>query len=498
VLILKKTLCVVDYSLAALVGSSGIAIALMTVERGVWLDEFITIAWTTPGTSPREFLHLMITRDLHPILHYGMVYLLQAAGVTDIALLRSINLLGLPLVIFAVAYGFRLKLINLSQALIVWVLFASSPIFFEYFAELRSYFLLYAASIATSILWYVLMRQIDAGQNVSATTISIWGACLAIFVNLHYFATILGGMLTAVLLMRLAIRGLWSKLLVIAVVSLVAAAPALVLGALQEVSTPKGLMSWIKTSPIESIKMSVRMVEGAAARNLAAVACAVVTCLFILEDWRKWVELRTPVILLGVIALFLGALVLANAVTPLIWDRYLIAGAGAVTFAVAILAASSGAPVWLPAAASAIALLLQAQTLRSNLGIDERGWLLSASAVAQLNSECPTTKIFAYPAYNHTSGLNDNDISIGLKMNPISYGYYAKKFQFSYEDLRPGATIAASGPCPSVIWIEHASPIFAANPNVDTEQVLNEFQISKIGVAEMKRYGLGVVIVVRE
>jgi len=247
-------------------------------------------------------LHLMITRDLHPILHYGMVYLLQAAGVTDIALLRSINLLGLPLVIFAVAYGFRLKLINLSQALIVWVLFASSPIFFEYFAELRSYFLLYAASIATSILWYVLMRQIDAGQNVSATTISIWGACLAIFVNLHYFATILGGMLTAVLLMRLAIRGLWSKLLVIAVVSLVAAAPALVLGALQEVSTPKGLMSWIKTSPIESIKMSVRMVEGAAARNLAAVACAVVTCLFILEDWRKWVELRTPVILLGVIA----------------------------------------------------------------------------------------------------------------------------------------------------------------------------------------------------
>src|SRR4051812_34401034 len=90
--ILKKTLCVVDYSLAALVGSFGIAIALMTVERGVWLDEFITIAWTTPGTSPREFLRLMITRDLHPILHYGMVYLLQAAGVTDIALLRSINL----------------------------------------------------------------------------------------------------------------------------------------------------------------------------------------------------------------------------------------------------------------------------------------------------------------------------------------------------------------------------------------------------------------------
>jgi hypothetical protein len=493
----KKMLSVVDYTLAALVGIFGIAIALMTVERGVWIDEFVTIAWTTPGTSPRELFHMMITHDVHPILHYGMVYLLQAAGVTDIALLRSINLLGLPLVIFAIAYGFRHKSINLSQALVVWVLFVSSPIFFNYFAELRAYFLLYAASIATSILWYVLMRRIDAGQNVSATMISIWGACLAIFVNLHYFATILGGMLTTALLMRLAIRRLWSQVLVIAGVSLVAAAPALVLGTLQVFSMPKGLLSWIKTSPIWSIKMSLWMVEGAAARNLVAVAGAVVTCLFILEDWRKWVELRTAVILLGVVALLLCVLVLANAITPLIVDRYLIAGAGAVTFAVAVLAASSGAPVWLPAAASVIALLLQAQTLRSNLGIDERGWLPSARAVAQLNSECPTTKIFAYPAYNHTNGLND--ISIGLKINPISYGYYAKEFQFSYEDLRPGATVVASGPCPSVIWIEHLAVFFTTHPNADAEQVLNEFQISKIGVAEMKRYGenSGVVIVVR-
>jgi hypothetical protein len=495
----KEMLSVLNYSLAALVGSFGIAIALMTVERGPWFDEFITIAWTTPSTSPREFLHLMITRDPHPILYYGMVYLLQAAGVTDIALLRSINLLGLPLVIFAAAYGFRHKSIILSQALMVWILFASSPIFFELFAELRCYFLLYAASIATSILWYVLMRHIDAGQNVTTTMISIWGACLAIFLNLHYFATILGGMLTTVLLMRLAIRRLWSQALVIAGVSLVAAAPALILGTLQAFSMPKGLMSWINTSPIESIKLSVWMVWVAAAINLVALASATFRFLSILKDWIKWVEVRTAVILLGIVALFFGALIIANAITPLIIDRYLIAGAGAVTFAVAVPAASSGAPVWLPAATGAIALLLQAQTLRSNLVIDEqRGWLPSARAVALLNSKCPTTKIFAYPAYNYTNGMND--ISIGLKINPISYGYYAKRFHFSYEDLQPGATIVASGPCPSVIWIEHQVVFFEANPNADAEQVLNEFHISKIGVAEMKRYGIygGVVIVVRK
>jgi hypothetical protein len=85
----RKTLNVFSCSLAGLVGLFGISIALMTLRRGVWTDVFITIAWTTPDTSLREFLHLMVTRDLHPVLHYGAVYLLQTAGVTDIALLRS-------------------------------------------------------------------------------------------------------------------------------------------------------------------------------------------------------------------------------------------------------------------------------------------------------------------------------------------------------------------------------------------------------------------------
>lgn len=493
--IVKQSFSVVDIVLAVLVGVFGMAVALMTLRRGVWLDEFITIARTTSDTSPREFLTQMIARESHPLLHFGMVYLLQAVGMNDVALLRSLNLLGLPLVIFAVAYGIRHKSINLSQALIVWVLFSSSPIFFAYFAELRCYFLLYAASIATSVVWYVQMRHIETGQKVSGTMILIWAACLAIFVNLHYFATILGGMLTAALLVRLAISRLWSQVLVIGSISLAVAAPALIVGALQAFSTQYPNMAWIKTSPIDSIKTSVRMLEGAAARNLAAVASAVVMCLFILEDRRKWSELRTAVILLSVVALFLVMLVMANAIKPLIVDRYLIAGAGSVTFAVAILAASSGAPAWLPVAASAIALLLQAQTLRSNLGIDQHGWLPSARAVAQLKSECPTTKIFAY--LNPTNGLND--IATNVKFNSVSYGYYARKFHFSYEDLRPGATIVASGPCPSVIWIEHLPMFFFdANPNADIEEVLSEFKISKIGVAEMKRYGSGLVIIVHE
>jgi hypothetical protein len=491
----RKGLSVIDFFLAALVGFFGIAIALMTLERGPWMDEFVTVGWTTPDTSPREFLRLMTAHDIHPILHYGLIYLAQHAGVTDIVLLRSLNILGLPLVLFALVYGLRQQAVNLSQTLVVWMLFTSSPIFLGYFAELRCYFLLYAASIATSVIWYVLMQHIDANRHLSWSVIATWGACLLIFTNLHYFGTMLGGMLTAALLMKLVIRRLWFQALVIGGVSLAAAAPALVLGAFEVYSTPRGLMSWIRTTPITSVRFSVGMVRHAAANNLAAVAGAVVTCLLILKDRSKWIEIRTPLMLLGMIALFFGALSLADAITPLVAYRYLIAGAGAVTFAVAVLAAGSGAPVWLPAAVGVIALFLQANTLYSNFGIDDGGWLPSARALAQLKSECAMTKIFAYPAYNHTNGLND--IAIGLKINPVSYGYYAKNFGFSYEDLRPGSVIAASGPCPSVIWIERLWRGVAANPNADAQQVLQEFQISKIGVAELKRYGSGVLIVVR-
>jgi hypothetical protein len=276
--------------------------------------------------------------------------------------------------------------------------------------------------------------------------------------------------------------------------------PSLILGALQ-ISTITINEPWIKTGPIESIKMAMRIVENATSRNFVAAAGAAVMCLYFLEDRKKRIELKTSVILLGVVALFFGVLVLINAIHPIMVDRYLVACAGAVTFSLAILAASSGAAVWLPAATSVIALLLQAQTLRSNLGIDQRGWLPSARAVAQLKSECPTSKIFAYPALNHTSGSESMpyDIAFRLKLNLVSYGYYAKKFQFPYEDLQPGATVAALGPCPSIIWIEHLSQFFDANPNADAELVLREFQINKVGIADLKRFGsAGAVIIVHD
>jgi len=334
----------------------------------------------------------------------------------------------------------------------------------------------------------VLTKHIEANRRLAWSMLATWGAYLLIFTNLHYYGTMVGGALTAALLAQLAIRRSWSQALALAGISLAVAAPALVLGAFQLHSPSKHFVSWIKTTPHESIEMTKRIVKQAATQNFAAVAGALVACLYLLQDRRRWTELRAPVLLFGIIGGFFGTIILANAIHPLLWDRYLIAGAGAITFAVALLATSSDAPVWLPATIAVFALVLQIHLLNSNL-LHDRGWVTSARAVAQLQSECATTKVFAYPPLGYP---------VGLTTNPVSYGYYARKFHFSYEDLRPGATITPSGQCPSIIWVEHQNAFFRLHPNGDAETLLKKIGVMTVGTAQLKRYGSGAVIIVQK
>jgi hypothetical protein len=74
----------------------------------------------------------------------------------------------------------------------------------------------------------------------------------------------------------------------------------------------------------------------------------------------------------------------------------------------------------------AFALLVQTQTFYGAYNVEDGGWLPSAATVAQLQSQCPTTRIFAYPAYNRSNGLDD--LALGLKINRVSYGYWENDY----------------------------------------------------------------------
>jgi hypothetical protein len=430
-----------NFSLSALSVALGVVIALSTLTWGPWDDEFWTLASTARGLTVHEFLANMY-QDQHPILYYGLIYLAQAVGIGEIVALRSLNFLGLALAATVLLYTYRQKSINPTQIMLVAVLYASSPIFLSYFSELRGYFILYSASISISILWLLVAQRANGARpTLSSSMIAAWGVCLAIFVNLHYFATIFGGILTLALLVMLARRRLWRLAFVIAAVSLAASAPALLLGALQATFSLSGQMNWITTNFREAVHYTIRIVDYAVSSNIPAIACAAVTGMLLLEDRKLRERHRNVVILVLLAAVFFGMMVGLNAVVPMIWDRYLISAAGAVTVATAFLAAGANAPKWMPAATAAVAIVVQLYAI-GWLEYTGRGFIPIASAIAQTKLVCETTKVFAViPSQN-------------AAMRHIGFQYYGKRFNFQITEItsKPPQAIAG-GACPSLVWI---------------------------------------------
>lgn len=122
-------------------------------------------------------------------------------------------------------------------------LYASSPVFLGYAAELRCYFLLLSASVAVALLAKMLVRRHQRGEPWRAGDLAAWFVALLIFTSLHYFAVLLGGVLTAELILIRRGKGVIG----LAAVSLLAAAPAIIMLAVQAATLSNGLMGWIAT-----------------------------------------------------------------------------------------------------------------------------------------------------------------------------------------------------------------------------------------------------------
>ncbi len=425
--------------LSMLAVALGIGVALSTLTWGPWNDEFWTLAATAKGITVHEFLGNM-SRDQHPIFHYGLIYLAQTIGISSIPVLRSLNVLGLVVVAAVLAYAHRQKTINATQIMLIATIYASSPLSFSYFSELRAYFLLYSASISVSILWLMLSQRVGEGRPVPASMIAAWGTCLALFVNLHYFATIFGGILTLALLATLAWRRLWRLSLILAVVSFAAALPALALGAVQSTSSLSGQMGWITTTFRQAIDFVVIVVEKSTAFNVPVIACAIIAAVLPIEDRALRRQRRNILTLLVLAALFFTLMVGLNALMPLIWDRYLLAAAGAVTVAVALLGGGAGSPKWIPAAAAIVAMAWQIYAT-TWLDYTGRGFTPTAAAIAQATAECPPTKVFVLVP------------SEEARTHRIAFQYYGEKYKFPYTEITSTQPVAAGGACPSLVWI---------------------------------------------
>lgn len=458
----------------------GAWIAFVNFTTPPWMDEFNTYVTTGRGQSLRSFLDYVL-RGQHPFGFEGPLYLAQRAGVVDLMALRGFNLLGVALVFAASWVAFRRNAISAVQAAVILSLYASSLALPGYFGSLRPYFLAFSASIAVALAWRLV--SVAGWRNA----LWLWFAALTIFVNLHYFATIFGGLLTFGL-----VAGRWREgdrkgAAALSAVSALAASPALILGLLQSTSTiESGTLYYFTPGLAEGLAAIGGAVAAGLAWNIPAGLSA-------LAGGYSAVRRRTDrdaLILAGLAIVFFALMLAAHLIKAMLYPRYLFAASGALLVAAAVLGAGPYAHRLAAPIICAFALLAQTWTLCFTPKLV--GWEQSAGIVAGLVQQCPASTVYAVPYARVSNGpvwttpLNPTEIDA----RRFGYSYYAKRFGFAAQEISPGAGIGAAKGCPAIIWIEHFWPKSAP------ERLLSNLQIQNLGPAYFSAVGSGIVVTI--
>lgn len=469
-----------EWLLAVLALGLGLLTVIGLLGRGLWLDEFWTLASTRPEQSWGQFWMIM-ANEVHPPLHYLLIQIFEKLGVTDVGALRALNILGVPLVLGAAWYAYRQKALDRGQICVLLALYASSPMFLSTFPDLRAYFLVFSSGIAVAVLARVLLQMELREQRWEWQPLLFWGLSLAIFVNLHYFSTFMGGLMTLALILVKRGRGVVPFLCV----SAAAAVPAVLLFIIQSLSSGPDIIDWIQTGRIDAIFVMIDEIWSAGARNLVAFGLSVYVLLLLLERRLSWKDVRDPLVLIAVLIGFFGFLVLANAVRPLIIDRYLIAAGGCIITALALLAGGPQAPRWSVIAVCVFALLSQGRAIYKDT-YDKTGWRAGAQTVAGLLEDCQSSRIFTEPTRKSEADY--------MMTHAVRYGleYYASRNGFSFEELQKGDTVPAPGKCPNIIWFEHV-----LDADAGREDFLAEIELEFTGRVEMLRAERSMILINR-
>lgn len=478
----------IEIGLTSIVVIIASVLGIISLSRGVWLDEFFTLMITRSDSSFAEFARA-VSREPHPILHYGLVYSVQKLGPTDVVALRALNILGalgFAALLFA---ALRRKAITPSEACVIATLYASSSIFVSSFAEVRSYFLLFSASLAATIAWKI---SFDATVSPALRRGDwIWYlVALGMVVNLHYFGTLYGGFLTFSLIAHAASLRDWRRATTFALVGAAAAAPAVITFYIQSqnVLQPE-FNSWIQTTFMEGARYVREMTGMAVGMNYVVLAASLMGALFLVDPRNRNADTRWMFWLAATLVAFLAFVTVANIFRPFVWLRYLYAAAGSVVVLAAALSTQHFFPRITASAVCAAALIAQCFGIYKPSETYD-GWRTSAIYVAQTVEQCPSTKVYAMPWIT--------DASAEAVLTPwlmFGYNYYADRYSFEIQQLSRGEEITSqAGPCPTLIWIEYSYDYFFHAPGASTERTLRMLNIPADRNADVRGLGSGIVV----
>lgn len=469
---------------AILVVSTLVAFARF-ITRGTYFDEMFTLAMTAKEVSFPTFLHLL-SLDVHPAGYFLLVYPIEHLGLDALPALRFVNLIGVPIVVWAVLFAERNGVMTRQQSIILGALCLSSYIFLANFGEMRAYFIMACASVALSVVWLVLAKSTEAGVMATRGKLIAWAAMILLMSNLHYYGAILSGVMTLALLIDYARTRSWVAAIQLAIVSLLAVAPAAALCLVQMGRQPESF--WITTTTFQAMFLMLDVVRDAIVNNLAVFALAFVALIGLIERRRFVGPDRSAVIMMVVIAGFFGVVLAMNMVVPMVVWRYLTPVIGPLLVVATMLAVRPGAPKFAASAILVCAILASAQAAVLNKH-GRGGWEASAELVVSKVQACPSTRVFAM--WDLGPGINGELASVAYKKG---YELMAEKYGINLESITLNSVVPAGDACPNIYWSAHAPS--QAQANAAPETVLEASLLTAEGESWVEYTDSGAVVMV--
>lgn len=446
----RSTLVVVALALIA-------AIVTAMLKRGPWYDEFYTAWVTRPGAGLAVLVPAWL-RDNHPPLFYALAWLANGIGPT-IEQRRMVNLLLLAPALVALLALFRHDRHVRGTGWFYALGLASSWPAINRAAELRSYDL---SLLATAVLLVALEAFVRPGAVMpSRRSFFALSGVLAVSWAIHLVTTVILGCVAIAFGLRLILardrRGTFRLI----AAALLAALPFLATMALMAGTMVSNTRVFWIAPGFNAARWAIEneLVEAMTANRPLLVLALAGSAGLAFDTLRQRRLSRTGsliVTLLTGLALALVVLVALHSVRPLVLNRYLVA----LTPIVLLILASAASeftkrlpilPALLIEGAVLVATLLAIEgNLQRTLALPS--WNGTASLIARVVHDCPTTTIHVDPRWNAITRdmppIDNRDVLV------FAYRFVAAQHGFA---LEPEASRTMSPHCPTLFWTEHVA-----------------------------------------
>lgn len=441
------------------VGMVGVAALLATyaaASRGIWLDEFWSLHLGRDSVAFETLARMDWTRDTHPALANLLYRTTTALGFEDI-IARRLALNAPPLIALAGAMALFTRRLADDEAafpatLLLLTLALSATI--GSFADYRSYgWQIAAVTTTVGYAFWLLHRNTEAAEALPHA-VGLTGVFFAI--GLHYVI----GLTASVFVLALFVQ-LWVGQRRRDAVRLALAASAAWLLTLASAIALLRDMSrsidhaWIKTSTFDAI-----VLLGYTA--LLVILANPVVAVLSLGGRNPATAFKS--MLAAAIVAALALLLVVNAITPVVVERYLVGWQVLICGLVAAAASTSLRQRPL-ALAAALTVSMVGMGVHAHGVASQGGWNANLGAIVSEVEACPATRVFAVSAQRLTVIRSTSLSKRESAMIADAYRSLGRSRGIDVEilDLDGPAALPSPSDCPTLLWIEHLDWAYVGN-----------------------------------